>query len=135
MELKKRNNREEERNRNEENIYNYVCDFISKYDKQPTYKEIAKKLTLNIKTVMKHMQTLTNNKTLPKRVLRFSMHFDGVTRAVVEKAQKGDIAACRLYYSLVWNFNEKNNSTDTTQIAERPIINITTTNMDNDHNK
>jgi hypothetical protein len=127
MELREKNKRDSERDRNREQIYQYVNEYIEQYDKQPTYKTIGQKLNLNIKTVMNHMKALTNTKALPNRVLKFSMHFDAITKSLIKKAKTGDVHACRLYYSLVWGFNEKNTSELASQITERPIINITTT--------
>lgn len=126
MELKEKGKRDDQRDKNRSKIYDYVTSYIERHDKPPTKKLIAKSLNLNIKTVTSHMKALTNTKELPARILKYGLFFDKVTRGLIKKASDGDVQACRLYYSLVWGFNERDN-TDNALVAEKPIINITTT--------
>ena len=126
MELKEKNKRDSERDNNRGRIYDFVTAYIDRHDKAPTKKLIAKSLNLNVKTVTSHMKALTNSKELPARILKYGLFFDKVTRGLIKKASEGDVQACRLYYSLVWGFNERDN-TDNALVAEKPIINITTT--------
>lgn len=126
MELKEKGKRDSERDKNRGRIYDYVTAYIDRHDKAPTKKLIAEHLSLNIKTVTSHMKALTNSKELPARIVKYGLFFDKVTRGLIKKASEGDVQACRLYYSLVWGFNERDN-TDNALVAEKPIINITTT--------
>jgi hypothetical protein len=126
MELKEKGKRDQERDNNRGRIYDYVTAYIDRHDKAPTKKLIAEHLRLNIKTVTSHMKALTNSKELPARIIKYGLFFDKVTRGLIKKASEGDVQACRLYYSLVWGFNERDN-TDNALVAEKPIINITTT--------
>jgi|TARA_R110002020_G_scaffold277603_5_gene493063 hypothetical protein len=126
MELKEKGKRDSERDNNRGRIYDYVTAYIDRHDKAPTKKLIAEHLRLNIKTVTSHMKALTNSKELPARIIKYGLFFDKVTRGLIKKASEGDVQACRLYYSLVWGFNERDN-TDNALVAEKPIINITTT--------
>ena len=126
MELKSKGSRDEQRDQNRARIYDFVTTYIEVNNKPPTNKLISESLNLNIKTVTSHMKALTNNKELPSRLIKYGLYFDKVTRGLIKKASEGDVQACRLYYSLVWGFNERDN-TDNALVAEKPIINITTT--------
>ena len=126
MDLKEKGKRDQERDNNRGRIYDFVTAYIDRHDTAPTKKLIAKSLNLNVKTVTSHMKALTNSKELPTRILKYGLFFDKVTRGLIKKASEGDVQACRLYYSLVWGFNERDN-TDNALVPEKPIINITTT--------
>ena len=95
--------------------------YIDKHKKHPSITKISQLTGLERHTVSKRLKKLTADDCLEP----FKRYTQNMMQAAIKNGLKGDIKSIKFFFQAVWGLTEKEN-TDS-QIAEKPIINITTT--------
>lgn len=87
----------------DENIRNMYIDIIKADNRMPTQTEVAERCHLARQTVNEHL----NNINLTELAQPFKVFGNHVLMGLANKARKGDAQAAKLFFMLVYDWNEK----------------------------
>lgn len=108
---------EETKNQLWENNHNQIMyaisSFVEKYGYMPSKTEIAIQTELSRQTIHKHLKEFKNHPLYIEQIEQFRFMTSKVLAKVFQFAINGDVGAAKLYFKLMGNLNNEQNSNNT----------------------